>query len=175
LPPAVVHVRASTREARSWTGLAMTLAFLEPAGRLPFAMGRWQSVTRPARVTEQVLPGFPAVNGLALAPDPLTAALGFGDALALGCGDALALGCGVVLAWASPASMRVLAAVITIRVSQRPMLGRLFHFNVGPPRQIRIAVVTRCRGRWPYVLSAMTTMSTTFIAMLIHRYLCVKV
>jgi hypothetical protein len=78
---------------------------------------------------------------LAVTPDPLTAALGFGDALALGLGDALALGLGdalglgVTLAWATPVSMRVLAAVTVIRADQRPMPGGLFHVNVGPPQQ----------------------------------------
>jgi hypothetical protein len=66
------------------------------------ATGRWQSMSRPLVVTEQVAPGFPPVRGLALALDPSTGALGAGDGLALGwgdavgLGDALALGLGVV-------------------------------------------------------------------------------
>src|ERR1700761_7044756 len=112
LPPPVVQVRASTREARSGTWLRM-LPFLAPGGRLPLGTGRWQSVTWPVRVTRQVPPGFPAVSGLAGAPDPRTAELGLADGLGLGCGDALGLG--VTLAWASPESMSVLAAVTVIR------------------------------------------------------------
>jgi hypothetical protein len=92
-----------------------------------------------------------------LAPDPLTAALGFVDALALGCGDALGLG--VTLAWATPVSMRLLAAVTVIRAGQRPMPGGLFHFNAGPPQQIRHRhhdALPRAPGA---DLFAMTTMS----------------
>jgi hypothetical protein len=95
--------------------------FLALAGILLLAMGCWQSVRRPLRVTEQVPPGFPAVNGPALVAE--AAALGFGDALALG------LGFGAALAGESPVSMRALAAVMTIRAGQRLMPGRCFHFN----------------------------------------------
>jgi hypothetical protein len=64
--------------------------FLAPDGSLLLATGRWQSMSRPLVVTEQVVPGFPPVRGLAL--DPPTGALGAGDGLALGWGDAVALG-----------------------------------------------------------------------------------
>jgi hypothetical protein len=117
------------------------------------------------RVTVQVPPGFPLVNGFPLVLEPSTAALGCGDALALGCGDALALGLGVELAWASPVNMRELAAVAAIRAGHRPMPGRRFHFNVGPPRQIR----RHHRGAMPRALGprpahhAMTTMSERLI------------
>jgi hypothetical protein len=119
---------------------------------------------RPVRVTVQVAPDFPLVNGFPLVLEPSTAALGCGDALALGCGDALALGLGVALAWASPVNMRVLAAVAAIRAGHRPMPGRRFHFNAGPPRQIR----RHYRGAVPRALElrpvryAATTMSETF-------------
>ncbi len=102
------------------TGRSTVPVFLAPAGSLVLATGRWQSVTRPVAVTEQVAPGSPAVNrfppvcGPAEAPGP-------GAALTLGFGDVLALGLGVALAWASPVSMRVLVAVRTVRAGQRPM------------------------------------------------------
>jgi hypothetical protein len=104
---------------------------------------------------------------LAVTPDPLTAALGFVDALALGRGDALGLG--VTLAWATPASMRVLAAVTVITAGQRPMPDGLFHVNVGPPQQTRHRhhdALPRTRGA---DLFAMTTMS------LVHRYVDLSV
>ncbi len=164
MPPPVVQVRASTRAARFETGWPTVPVFLAPAGSLLVATGLWQSVMRPVRVTVQVEPGFPLVNGNPLVLEPSTGALGCGDALALGCGDALALGLGVVLAWASPVSMRVLAAVAVIRAGHRPMPGRRFHFNAGPPRQIR----RHYRGAVPRALElrpvryAATTMSETF-------------
>jgi hypothetical protein len=135
--------------------------------------GRWQSVTRPVRVTRQVPPGLPAVNGLGLAPAPLTAALGFVDALALGCGDALGLG--VTLAWATPVSMRLLAAVTVIRAGQRPMPDGLFHFNAGPPQQIRHRPSRRAaEGPWSRPVRVDNDVTTSSF-MLIRRHVCVKV
>jgi len=74
--------------------------------------------------------------------EPPTGALGFGDAL----GDGLALGLAVTLACASPPSIRLLAAVKTIRAGQRPKPGGSFRFNGRPPRQIRVTIATRCQG-----------------------------
>ena len=101
---------------------------------------------RPVRVTVQVEPGFPLVNGNPLVLEPSTGALGCGDALALGCGDALALGLGVVLAWGALPRMsteptgRCLAVVST---STLDLLGRS-----------DVTIAARCRGRWSYVLFA---------------------
>jgi hypothetical protein len=150
------------------------LLSLAPAGSLLVASGFWQSVMSPALVTAQVPPGFPAASGLTpvlelaaalAAADAL--ALGFGDALALGCGDALALGLGVTPAWASPVSMRVLAAVMTTRAGQRPMPGHRLHFFIvwTSSADPDITTATRCRGRCGLrpVHHAMTTMSEIFI------------
>jgi hypothetical protein len=73
----------------------------------------------PFAVTSQVLPVFPAVSGLTPLSVAPAAELALADGLASG--DALELGLGTVLAWATPASIRVLAAVMTIKAGHRPM------------------------------------------------------
>jgi hypothetical protein len=108
-------------------------------------------MSRPLVVTEQVVPGFPPVCGLALALDPPTGVLGAGDGLAPGWGDVVGLGdalaLGVVPAWASPVSMSVLAAVRTTRADQRPMPGRRFRFKLGLLGGSGVIVATGLRQR----------------------------
>jgi hypothetical protein len=161
LPPAVVQVRVSTRDAKFRTGWLTMLEFLAAAGSLFLARGCWQSVRCPVSVSEQVPPGSPLTTGLMLLFEPPMGALGFGDALALGCWDALASGrwdalalgrCDALapglelaLAWAAPVSMRVLAAVMTISAGQRP--GRSFRFTVDLLGRSDVTTATRCRGR----------------------------
>jgi hypothetical protein len=134
LPPPVVQVRVSTRDARAETACPTMLVFLAPAGSLLLARGRWQSVRRPLLVTEQVPPFLPPLRDAA---DAETEGTADARTVAEGLGDALALGVGVVLALATPLSASVPAAVRTITAHQRPMPDVLFRFNVGPPRQIR--------------------------------------
>jgi hypothetical protein len=97
------------------------------------ATARWQSVSRPVLVTEQVVFGFPLAVLVVLAPafGLPTGALGAGDALALGLGVPPAVLPGAVLAWASPVSIRALAAVITASAGQRPMPRSRFRLKLG--------------------------------------------
>ncbi|MGH3399883.1 MAG: hypothetical protein ACRDPO_34890 [Streptosporangiaceae bacterium] len=108
-------------------------------------------------VTVQVLPGLPAVSGLLLLA-PLTAALGLGLGVALGLGAVLDVVLGVVLACASPESMSMLAAVMTIKAGHRPMPSGRFRSTWDLLGRSGIAIAARLRGRlWSYLFGPVTT------------------
>jgi hypothetical protein len=79
----------------------------------------------------------------------------------------------VTLAWATPESINVPAAVTVIRADKRPM--PVFLFNAGPPQQIRHRRRSALPGapRGGSVRDDNDVMTSPL--MLIRRYVCVKV